>query len=294
MGQQVKKGTAGGRKHKRKKSWSGIYFILPSFAGVLIFVLIPYLDVIRRAFTQAATGKFVGLANFITVFENKAFILAVKNTFYLTVVCVPVLVTISLVMAVFLQKKTTITRVLKSSYLIPMAIPVAPIVLMWRLIFDKNGFLNGILQITGGTKIDWMNTKYAFWILAGSYIWKNLGYSIVLWLAGLSAISKDIYEAAKVDGAGGWVCFWSITLPNLYTTLYTITVLSVINLFKVFREAYLVAGDYPDKSMYLLQHLFSNWFRELSMDKIAAGAIVNTLVLFGLVILFWNKYGGKE
>ena len=112
-----------------------------------------------------------------------------------------------------------------------------------------------------------MNTDFAFWILVFSYIWKNLGYNIVLWLAGLSCISESIYEAARVDGASEWKCFTKITLPNLKTTLYTVSVLSLLNSFKVFREAYLIGGDYPDKSMYVLQHLFNNWFRDLSFGK---------------------------
>lgn len=108
---------------------------------------------------------------------------------------------------------------------------------------------------------------------------------MVLWLAGLAGISPSIYEAAAVDGAGAWTIFWRITLPNLLPSLFTITVLSFLNAFKVFREAYLVAGDYPHDSMYLLQHLFNNWFRELSMDKLAAGAVMTAGVILFLILL---------
>lgn len=120
----------------------------------------------------------------------------------------------------------------------------------------------------------------------GSYIWKNLGYDIVLWMAGLAGISENIYEAARVDGAGEWQCFWKITLPNLKTSFYTITVLSFLNSFKVFREAYLVAGDYPHESIYMMQHLFNNWFRNFSFDKMAAAAVLESLVLLALILLF--------
>jgi len=173
-----------------------------------------------------------------------------------------------------------------------MAIPVASVVLLWRLLFHGNGILNGILAGLGVQGGDWMNTDYAFWILVFSYLWKNLGYDIVLWVAGLSGISPDIYEAARVDGAGEWKCFTKITMPNLLPSLYTISVLSFLNSFKVFREAYLVAGDYPHESMYMMQHLFNNWFRELSLDKMAAGAVINALVIFVLITLLkraWEK-----
>ena len=171
-----------------------------------------------------------------------------------------------------------------------MAIPVASVVLLWRLLFHGNGILNGILGGLGVSGQNWMNTDYAFGILVFSYVWKNLGYDIVLWVAGLSSISPDIYEAARVDGAGEWKCFTKITMPNLLPSLYTISVLSFLNSFKVFREAYLVAGDYPHESMYMMQHLFNNWFRELSLDKMAAGAVINALIIFILITLLQRAW----
>ena len=97
-----------------------------------------------------------------------------------------------------------------------------------------------------------------------------------------------------MDGAGEWKCFLHITIPNLLPSFYTITVISFLNSFKVFREAWLVAGDYPYQSMYLLQHLYNNWFRELSFDKIAAAAVVNAVVVFLLILMLrrtWEKEG---
>ena len=111
---------------------------------------------------------------------------------------------------------------------------------------------------------------------------------MVLWIAGLSGIPNSLYDAAKVDGAGEWVLFRYITLPNLLPSFFTIGVLSLLNAFKVFREAYLVAGAYPDESMYLLQHLFNNWYRDLALDKMAAGAVVSAFVIFSLSL--WLKY----
>lgn len=158
----------------------------------------------------------------------------------------------------------------------------------------NQGLLNGVLAGFHIQGQDWMNSKYAFWVLVFSYLWKNLGYNVVLWIAGLSGISQNIYEAARVDGAGGWKCFVSITLPNLLPSLYTISVLSFLNSFKVFREAYLIAGDYPQESMYLMQHLFNNWFRNLDLDKMAAAAVINGVMLFILIMLLQKAWDVKE
>lgn len=280
------------KKRYKRRELAGLLFVLPSLLGVCIFLLIPFIDVVRRSFTEAVSGVFVGFDNYKTIFQTPAFLLAGKNTLRFTAVCIPLLLFLSLFIAVFLQKQKRFGSLLKSTFLIPMAIPVASVVLLWRLLFHGNGILNGILAGLGVPGGDWMNTDYAFWILVFSYLWKNLGYDIVLWVAGLSGISPDIYEAARVDGAGEWKCFTKITMPNLLPSLYTISVLSFLNSFKVFREAYLVAGDYPHESMYMMQHLFNNWFRELSLDKMAAGAVINALVIFVLITLLkraWEK-----
>ena len=172
-----------------------------------------------------------------------------------------------------------------------MAIPVASVVLLWRLLFDDQGLWNHLLHMLSVQTTDWMNTGASFYVLVISYIWRNLGYDVVLWMAGLSAIPAALYEAAKVDGAGEWKCFTKITLPNLLPSLFTIVVLSVLNAFKVFREAYLVAGDYPQEKMYLLQHLFNNWYRDLSLDKMSAAAVVTGLVIFLLILGLWKAWG---
>ena len=278
----------------RKRNMAGVCFIIPSFLGVSIFVLLPFLDVVRRSFVTAVNETWVGLANYKMVIENSAFRLAAGNTLRFVGGCIPVLVVLSLLTAVFLYSSGKIADFLKSAFLIPMAIPVASVVLLWKVLFHGQGMLNGFIDKLGFTPVDWMNTKYAFWVLVFSYIWKNLGYDIILWIAGLSAIPSSIYEAARVDGAGNIRIFFSITIPNLLPTLYTITVLSFLNSFKVFREGYLVAGDYPHESMYLLQHTFNNWFRDLSFDKIAAGAVLVAIVILILVTLLEKAWNQKE
>lgn len=282
------------RLHMRpaRRQWEGLLFVLPSLAGVLAFILLPFLDVIRRSFTEVMSGKFAGWKNYRTIFSNSAFLQAAGNTVRFTAVCIPLLLVCSLTAAVLLRRQKRLGSLLKSMYLMPMAIPVASVVLLWKLLFAQNGILNGFLSAFGAEAIDWMNTDYAFGVLVFSYIWKNLGYDVILWLAGLSGIPESIYEAARVDGAGEWRCFISITMPNLLPSLYTIAVLSFLNSFKAFREAYLVAGDYPHKSIYMMQHLFNNWFRELSVDKMSAGAVVNAVVILALVLLLqraWEK-----
>lgn len=275
--------------HKSKGRGRGLWFLAPSLLGVSCLVLLPSLDVVRRSFMTALSGQWVGLSNYRKVLTNEAFLLAAGNTLRFIGLCLPMLLILSLLLALALSWAPGIEPV-KILYLLPMAIPAATIVLVWRLLFSKQGFLSFLL----GTHVDWLGEDTALIIMAGSYVWKNLGYTMVLWLAGLKAIPSELSEAARVDGAGRICCFFRIILPNLKGSVYTITVLSLLNAFKSFREAYLVSGAYPQHDIYMLQHLFQNWYTKLDMDKLAAGAVLLALALGGLSLLLqwlWNKGG---
>lgn len=280
---------------KRKYAIKGFLFILPSFTGICLFWLIPYGDVIRRSFCKSVNGTFIGLRNYQMIFSNKAFLLAGKNTLRFLATSIPLLVILSLILAVLLNGlRKNAKQLLKTAFLLPMAIPVASVAILWKILFNGQGILNHILELLSLKTVDWLNTKASFGVLVISYIWRNLGYDIVLWLAGLSTISETFYEAAKVDGADAWKCFSQITVPNLLPSFFTIAVLSLLNGFKVFREAYLVAGDYPQENMYLLQHLFNNWYRDLAMDKMAAAAVVTGISIMILVLLLQKAWERED
>lgn len=271
--------------------WS---FLLPNLFGVLYFSLIPMMQVLFRSFQSAIGGRWVGIQNYVTVMGNAAFQRAIANTGKFTAVCIPLLIVISLALAVLLYSIPVVGSALRSIFLMPMAVPAASVVLVWKALFHKKGLINGALLALGGSGVDWMGSGAAFWMLVISYLWKNLGYTVVLWMAGLAGIPESVYEAAQVDGANALQTFLHITLPNLRGSAYTIIVLSLLNSFKVFREAWLVAGDYPHESMYLLQHLYNNWFRELDFDKIAAASVMTSVVVFILIGFLRKAWDGED
>ena len=277
----------------RKQNLRHIPFLLPSFIGVMVFVLIPFVDSVRRSFCTAVTGEFVGVQNFKVISENEAFALAVKNTALFTAVCLPILIVLSFFISYVLCKLRYI-RLIKSALLFPLAVPTATLVLVWQVLFDDAGYINSIITELGGTEIRFLHSSAAFWVLVGSCVWKNLGYTVLLWVTGMMSISTSLTDAARVDGANERQCLFHIILPNLKPTLYTITIISFLNSFKVFREAYLVAGSYPHDSMYLLQHLFNNWFVNMELDKMAAAAVCVFSVIFLAIVLLqrvWDKEG---
>lgn len=271
-------------RNRNKKQWKGLLFLIPSLLGTGGFVFLPFLDVIRRSFFRASGTGFVGLANYEAVLGNEAFRMAVKNTVRFLCVCLPLLLGLSLLTAVLAGQVLRVSGLLKSGFLIPMAVPAASAVVFFRLMFDKNGWMNGILQSFGMEGQDWLVSGNAFAVLIACYIWKNLGYDMVLWMAGLSSIPKEQYEAARVQGAGELQCFLYITLPQLKETAFVTALLSFVNGFRVFREAYLIAGDYPHESIYMLQHLFNNWFTNLDIQKMTAAAVMLVIVTGGVLL----------
>ncbi|MDD2214804.1 MAG: sugar ABC transporter permease [Oscillospiraceae bacterium] len=128
------------------------------------------------------------------------------------------------------------------------------------------------------------------WVLILTYLWKNSGYDMILWLAGLDGISDNLYDAAHVDGAGWLQTFRYITLPSLAPTVGLVAILSLLSSFKVFREAYLVAGSYPHDSIYQLQHLFNNWFVKLEISRLCAAAVLLAIVLLIFIMLLLRLF----
>lgn len=266
----------------------------------MLFVLLPFADVIRRSFYTAVTGEFTGVGNYHIIFHNQAFLLAVKNTLKFTLTAIPLLVLLGLLIALALSGLKN-AGWLKAVYLFPLAIPTATVALVWKLVFYRQGFLNLLLThigeksgLWGAVAVDYLNTDSSFAVLTASYLWKNMGYTVILWLAGIMAVPGEILEAAKMDGAGGFQRIRYVILPNLKGSLYTIVVLSFLNSFKIYREAYLVSGAYPQENIYLLQHLFNNWFVHLDFDKMAAATACIGGLLFVVILLLqglWDNGG---
>lgn len=258
----------------RQERRAAALLLAPSLAGASVFYLVPFVEVVRRSFTDALGRRFVGLTNYKTVLANSAFRTAAANSARFLCVCIPALLALSLVMALLIRAAGRRGKMFSASFLLPLAVPVASIVLLWKVLFAQNGLVNTVLMALELQPVDFMGTGAAFWVLIATYLWKNSGYDMVLWAAGLDRIPKSQYEAAAVDGANAWQVFRAITWPGLRPTLGLTALLSLINSFKVFREAYLVAGSYPHESMYLLQHLFNNWFLDLELGRITATAVI--------------------
>ena len=283
--------TIGEKKIKRKSA----LFLAPSFLGVLLFFVLPFGVVgFYAVVNNPVQHKFVFLDNFIQVWNNTAFRLAAGNTLKFSLVAVPLVVILSMMMAFALEQSIPWKSRFRTLLLSPMMVPIASVVLIWQVLFHYNGVVNEFLQYMGEGKIDWFKSDYAQVILVLLFIWKNLGYNMILFMAAISNIPKEIVEVAQLESAKGWQIFFSIKLRYLSSTILFVTILSLINSFKVFREVYMLTGDYPYDSLYLLQHFMNNTFRSLDYQKLSAAAIIMCLfmiVIIGILFVTENYFG---
>ena len=290
-------------KHKSKRAarfgdfLKSLCFLSPSFLGVCLFFIVPFGVVVRYAFIKGmGSTEFAGLENFKKLIENAAFKLAAKNTLTFSAIAVPLSVILAIVLAIMLESRIPGKSAFRSFFLSPLMVPVASVVLIWQVLFNFNGSVNVWLSAFGVNAIDWLNSKWALGVVVLLFLWKNLGYNMILFMAGLANIPKELLEYADVEGASEWYKFWAIKLRYLSPTVLFVTILSLINSFKVFREVYLLAGNYPYENLYTLQHFMNNMFNSLDYQKLSATAILMALVMIVLIALLFaiENWFGKD
>lgn len=282
------------KKLRKEKRSSGL-FLTPSFLGVLIFFVIPFIVVIYYSMIDnPLSGEFVFLKNFQMVLKNAAFKKAALNTLKFSAVSVPLAVILSLLLAIILERKLPFRSQFRTFFLSPMMVPVASIVLIWQVLFHYNGAVNEILVSLGGGKIDWMKSQYSQIVVVILFLWKNLGYNMIIFMAALASIPKDILEVAKLESASSLQTFFYIKMRYLSSTILFVTIMSLINSFKVFREVYLLTGDRPYDTLYMMQHFMNNMFKSLDYQKLSAAAIIMSvvmIVIIGILFLVEGIYG---
>ncbi len=238
--------------------------------------------------------EFVGLDNFKMLVQNGAFKTAVHNTVMFSVLAVPLAVVLSLLLAIVLEAKLPFRSQFRTFFLSPMMVPVASIVLIWQVLFSYNGVVNAFIGVFGAEKIDWLKSKYSIIVVVILFLWKNLGYNMILFMAALASIPKDILEVARLESATPLQTFFRIKIRYLSSTILFVTIMSLISSFKIFREVYQLTTDHPHDAIYLLQHFMNNKFKQLDYQTLSAAAILLSLVMIviiGILFITENHFG---
>lgn len=284
-------------KEKTKDFLRSLCFLFPSLLGVGLFFILPFGVVVYYSLIDGVGSRnFVGLSNFIKLFNNSAFIMAAKNTLKFSFTAVPLAVALAMALALMLECRIPLKSQFRTFFLSPMMVPVASVVLIWQVLFNYNGTINEFLLLFGADKIDWLQSEYCQLVVLVLFLWKNLGYNMILFMSGLANIPKELLEVADVEGASSAYKFFAIKLRYLSPTILFVAILSLINSFKVFREVYLLTGDYPYEKLYMLQHFMNNTFRALDYQKLSAAAVVMAIVMVVIIALLFiaEDWFGKD
>ena len=274
-----------------------IGFLGPSFLGVVVFFIAPFGVVVYYSLIKSSLDdEFVGLLNYQKLLENNTFLTACKNTATFSAVAVPLAVILALVLALLLEARIPMKSQFRTFFLSPMMVPVASVVLIWQVIFSENGVLNDFTAMFGADKIDWLKSDYAQLVVVVLFLWKNLGYNMILFMSALANIPTELLEVADVEGASPLYKFFAIKLRYLSPTVLFVTILSLINSFKVFREVYLLAGNYPYEALYTLQHFMNNTFRSLDYQKLSSAAVIlaGVMVVIIAILFIVEDVFGKD
>ncbi len=278
------------RKPKYKKEDRIVVFMLGiSIIGFIIFYLFPFFFSFTYALIDNPIRRqFVGVQNFVDLFHNPYFMKGLRNTSVFIIVSIPLNMLCSLGIAVFIKGLGKWNRWFSLVFLIPLVIPSATTAFFWKNIFSQYGVLNKLLAVFGIQGMDWIQSDYGWIVMILIFLWKNVGYNMALFISGLGNIPEEYYECAAVEGAGKAWQFKNITLTYLTPTTFLVLIMSFVNSFKVFKEVYIMTGEYPPDSLYLLQHYMNNMFLSLNYSKLVSAVYILTVIIVVFVAVIFK------
>ena len=278
-------------KLSQKESFWAWLFILPAFTGTLIFIIIPIFASFGLSFVDwnlLSKPEFAGLGNYKELFADPVFYKVLWNTFYYALITAIFSIIIPLVLSVALNEKIKGSGFYKTAYFIPYVTPMIVIGIVWAWIFDPNyGVLNWVFGV--GDNIKWLYDKdFAMPALIIVSVWKNIGYNMVIFLAGLQAIPENINEACKIEGASGLKKFFLVTLPLLSPTVFFVSIMTTITSFQIFDLIYVMTAGGPENSTTVMVYwLFKQAFEFFNIGKASAIAYVLFGIILGLTYIQW-------
>ena len=265
----------------RKKSvW---LFLLPGGLGLLFFYIVPFFGGIYYSLTDGSyRNAFVGLKNYADIWRNQMFVLGLKNTMQLSLICAPLVWLLSFGIASLLNRLRPKGAFFRNSVLLPYLMPSSAMLLIWLVAFDYGGVINRLVTALGFSRVIWLQGAELRVPVILLFVWKNLGFAVIIFLAALQAIPEPLYEYARLEGAGFLRQTFGITLPMIVPTAFLIIILEWINAFKIFKEVYFIGGAYPDESVYTLQNYMNNMYSKLNYQNVTTAAYSFALIVFAL------------
>lgn len=281
-----------------KGYWTWYLFLAPNMITFLLFNLFVWGFLIYLSFNSwdlIGSRKLVGLENYQRLLEDPVFITALKNTTLYTLMFVFPVATVALVLAILANQPLRGMYFFRAAYYLPVVTSIAVLAMIWRfvLIPRPDGPLNYLLGLIGLPAQEWLlNVKLALPAVVGMQIWSTMGYYMILWLAGLQSVPEELYDAAKIDGAGNWALFRHVTLPMLKSTTIFILMIATIGAFQMFGAVYILTGGGPvHATTTVVYYVWQSAFSRYRMGYAAAMSLVLFVIIL-IVALVQRKYLG--
>ncbi|MBI2251625.1 MAG: sugar ABC transporter permease [Armatimonadetes bacterium] len=278
----------------KKNNLIAYLFIAPSLIIFLLFMWLPLIFTFFISFYDwKITGnpEFLGFKNYFQIFKDGLFFIALKNTLIYTLGVVPVGLLLSFFLAIILNKNLKGKIIFRSVYFFPAVVSYVVVSLAWQWMYGTDfGIINSLISMFSASPVNWLsNPKTAMLAIIIMSIWKNLGYNMVIFLAGLQGIPEFTYEAAKIDGVNSWQKLIKITLPLMKPTILFVVIIAMINSFKVFDQVFIMTGGGPGySSMVLVHYIYRMAFQFSKMGYACAVGII-----FFLIILIFTLFQFK-
>ena len=278
---------SGNRNKKRTlHRWlAGSILLLPSLLGVVLFVLYPLCKTFYYSMTSGLEkGCFVGLSNYISLMHNRAFWKAIRNTAVFNAIALPIIVFLPLLLAILFVRHKLMSRIFDKVVYSSILLPGAALMLFVDLLFGENGLLAQNLSealSTGSTNL--YDSGFSFLLLIFLYVFRYGGFNYLIYCVALSRIPQEYYEEAQINGANAAQCLWHITFPSILPVLLVTLLLSILNSYKIYREAFLIGGYYPHDSIYMIQHFINNNFINMNYNRLCCVAVL--IILFAVCVI---------
>ncbi len=269
----------------------GYVFVLPQLIGLILFSLIPLIQTVFISFTEwdsiQPDKKFVGINNFIYEFQNSDFAKGLTNTFVYILLYIPAAIILALLVAIAV-KNIQAKAFYRVIYFMPVVAGSVSVGVIWTWLLNGDfGLINQWLAAIGIQGPMWLtDTKWVLPSIALVSVWWNLGYNMVIFLAGLQNIPATYYEAAQIDGASKIRQFFAITLPMVSPTTFFVTIMTIIGSFQVFDQAFVMTEGGPARASYtFVYHIYQNAFVNFKMGNACASAIVLFVIIFVITMI---------
>lgn len=256
---------------RKKYDLSAYSFIAPHFFGFLIFYIIPFIGTVYYSFRKGMFNpNFAGIENYIKLFNNTPFKIAVENNIIFMFVAIPSIVILSFFISYNLYE-LKIHRIFKLMFILPIFIPSGAVIGFYRLLFG-----------------DFLDSGAVMLAVVLIFVWKNMGYNIIIYFAAFASINKDILDYVKIDGANYMQTIKHVVYPMTMPATFFVIVVSIVNSFKVFKDIYLLQGNYPNEKIYMLQNFMNNKFTALQIEQISATANLFAIFVFLGIYVFYT------